>query len=286
LIVGLAGLALCRTALRDSGELSRRRIERLRALMAAEDRTWDWLPATELDSDVGYARWASVYDVPGNPLIAVEQPVVRQLLDRAPLGRVLDAACGTGRHAAYLASVGHEVVGVDSSVAMLEMARARLPHAELLRASLEDLPFPDGRFDHAVCTLALTHLPRLDRAVAELARVVRSGGHVVLSDIHPTFVEVLDAQARFLLPDDSGGYVRNHVHLHADYLAAFRRAGLQVLDCIEIRMRQEDLRAERLYNRAPEVVSDALVGLPYLLAWELASIDRLNVDTRGVASAS
>jgi ubiquinone/menaquinone biosynthesis C-methylase UbiE len=153
---------------------------------------------------------------------------------------------------------------------MLEMARARLPDAELRLASLEDLPFPTGRFDLAVCTLALTHLPRLDRAVAELARVVRPGGHLVLSDIHPTFVGVLDAQARFRLPDQRGGYVRNHVHLHSEYLAAFQQAGVLAVNCIEARMCEEDARGEPLYERAPEIVTDALVGLPYLLAWELA----------------
>jgi ubiquinone/menaquinone biosynthesis C-methylase UbiE len=270
LVVGMAGLAVCRSALRDAGERSRRRIEELRALLTAENADWDLLPATELDSDAGYAQWASAYDAPGNPLIAVEQPVVRGLLDRAPLGHALDAACGTGRHAAYLASAGHEVVGVDSSAAMLEMARARLPDAELRLASLEDLPFPTGRFDLAVSTLALTHLPRLDRAVAELARVVRPGGHLVLSDIHPTFVEVLDTQARFRLSDESGGYVRNHVHLHSEYLAAFRQAGVQTVNCIEARMCEEGARGEPLYERAPEIVTDALVGLPYLLVWELA----------------
>src|SRR5437879_2052306 len=94
LVVGMAGLALSRRALTDAGERSHRRIQELRALLTTENADWDLLPATELDSDAGYAQWASVYDAPGNPLIAVEQPVVRRLLDRAPLGRALDAACG------------------------------------------------------------------------------------------------------------------------------------------------------------------------------------------------
>jgi len=109
---------------------------------------------------------------------------------------------------------------VDTSPEMLAAARRRLPDADLRQASLESLPFADASFDLAVCSLALTHVPSptLDVAIAELARVLRPGGRLVLSDIHPAFVAVLDGQARF-----GGGFVRNHIHLPSAYLAAFRR---------------------------------------------------------------
>jgi SAM-dependent methyltransferase len=271
LVVGVTGLALCRHALSGPRHRSRQRIEELRALLAAGDAGWEPVPAAELAPGPGYALWAAAYDTPGNPLIAAEQPIVHRLLDRAPRGRALDAACGTGRHAAHLAAAGHEVVGVDSSAEMLAVARRRLPDVELRQASIESLPFPDGRFDLAVCALALTHLPALDLAIAELARVVRpGGGRLVLSDVHPAFVAVLDGQARFRSPDGEGGFVRNQVHLHADYLTAFRRSGLEVVDCVEAVVRAEDARAEPLHRLAPEAVTDAMVGLPYVLVWELA----------------
>jgi SAM-dependent methyltransferase len=270
LIVGVTGLALCRHVLSGPRHRSRQRIEELRALLATGDTGWEALPAAELTPEAGYALWAAAYDAPGNPLIGVEQPIIWALLDRAPRGRALDAACGTGRHAGHLAAMGHEVVGVDSSAEMLEVAQRRLPDVGLRQASIESLPFPDGRFDLAVCALALTHLPSLDLAIAELARVVRpSGGRLVLSDVHPSFVAVLDGQARFRSPDGSGGFIRNHVHLHADYLTAFRREGLDVLDCVEPVMGAEDAQAEPLHRLAPEAVTDAMVGLPYLLIWEL-----------------
>src|SRR5215471_1091214 len=195
LIVGVTGLALCRHVLSGPRNRSRQRIDELRALLAAGDAGWEAVPAGELAPVAGYALWAAAYDAPGNPLIAVEQPIVRALLDRAPRGRALDVACGTGRHAAYLAASGHEVVGVDSSAKMLQVARRRLPGVELRQASIESLPFADGCFDLVVCALALTHLPSLDRATAELARVVRrGGGRLVLSDIHPSIVAVLDGR--------------------------------------------------------------------------------------------
>lgn len=268
-IVGLTGLALCRSLISGPPDQSRSRIEELRASLTAEDADWDAAPLPELDPSAGYALWATVYDLPGNQLIVAEEAIVRPLLDQMPAGRALDAACGTGRHAAYLALSGHEVVGVDSSDEMLSVARERVAGSRFHRASIERLPFPDEQFDLVVCSLALTHLPRLDQAIAELARVVRPGGRMVLSDIHPTCVIVLDGQARFRSPDGNWGFVRNHVHLHADYLAAFRQASLRVLNCVDAIMRYEDVQAQPFYPLAPKAVADAMVGLPYLLVWDL-----------------
>jgi len=63
------------------------------------------------------------YDEPGNQLLDIEQTIVREILDTLPVGEALDAACGTGRHAAYLASLGHKMIGVDTSPEMLARAR-------------------------------------------------------------------------------------------------------------------------------------------------------------------
>jgi hypothetical protein len=92
----------------------------------------------------GYRAWASTYDSEDNPLIALEEPIVRQIVDGLPVGSALDAACGTGRHAAYLAARGHRVVGVDSSPDMLAYARARVPQAAFLAGDLRTLPLADG----------------------------------------------------------------------------------------------------------------------------------------------
>lgn len=62
-----------------------------------------------------YAQWAPFYDEPGNDLLEVEEPVVREILDVLPVGVAPDAARATGRYAAYLASLGHTVIGVDAS---------------------------------------------------------------------------------------------------------------------------------------------------------------------------
>jgi ubiquinone/menaquinone biosynthesis C-methylase UbiE len=119
---------------------------------------------------------------PGNRLIGKEQPIVRQILDRLPPGTAVDAACGTRRHAEYLAALDHTVIGVDSSPEMLAIARAKVPAGEFREGDLHHLSVPDQHADVVVCALALTHVPDLAPVMAEFAHVLRPDGHLVISD--------------------------------------------------------------------------------------------------------
>jgi SAM-dependent methyltransferase len=105
----------------------------------------------------------------------------------APGARVLDVGCGTGVVARELAArVGRRgrVVGVDPSRAFLREARRRSrgTGVRFRLGSGTDLPFRDGSFDAAVAVTVLLHVPRSDRVLAEMCRVVRPGGTVALLD--------------------------------------------------------------------------------------------------------
>lgn len=93
-------------------------------------------------------------------------------------GRVLDIGCGPGAGAALIAAeTAAAVVAADSSPRMVELAAARGLDARV--ADVQALPFEDGEFDCAVAAWMLYHVPDLDRALAELARVIRPGGLLV-----------------------------------------------------------------------------------------------------------
>ena len=121
-------------------------------------------------------HWSQTYDNPGNPLIRLEQPVVWSILDAVAPGAALDAACGTGRHARRLAELGHHVIGVDASSAMVDKARAALPETAFHVGDLSALPLESASVDLVVCALALEHVADLGRAIAELSRVLSSAG--------------------------------------------------------------------------------------------------------------
>lgn len=265
--LALAGMALARNWLggnRATSEDALAEVHRLAGQQAAE-----WLDAPERSVGDGYRDWALTYDLPGNPVIALEEPCVNALFARLPVGFVLDAACGTGRHAAELSRRGQRVVGVDASAAMLELARQRVPNAEFRAGELTALPLETASVDAAVCALALTHLPALPPAVAELARVVRVGGKIILSDIHPLFVE-FGGQAAYRGARGELAFIRNHLHSFADYLRSFREARLAVLDCHELAFGpvEIELWSRSVALRRP-VVAAAVERLPAIVVWEL-----------------
>jgi SAM-dependent methyltransferase len=270
-LVAVEGLALFRHLLEGDDATAEARIDEVRRIVGStEDSTFGLgADVPELDPRAGYARWAATYDRPGNPLISVEQPVVWALLDDLPVGRALEAACGTGRHAAQLVELGHEVTGVDGSPEMLDLARTRVPQARFLEGDLHDLPVEDGEFDLAVCALALGHCDDLHTPVAELTRAVRPGGQVVLSDLHPA-MSVAGGQALFETTDGSLAFVREHVHLHGEYLHAFGHSGLDVVRCLEPRFGPDEAAMQGMAAQfVPEATQAAFVGLPAALIWQL-----------------
>jgi len=268
LLVGVEGLALLRHLYDGTDADAGRRLAEVRRLL--DDPEFEpGEPTREADPRAGYGSWAETYDQPGNPVIALEQPAVWSVLDALTPGRALDAACGTGRHARHLADLGHEVVGIDLTPEMLERAAASVPEARFARADLREIPAPDSDFDVVVCGLALAHLPDLAGAVTELARVVRPGGRLVISVLHP-FQALLGWHAPF---SDAGGqraFVREHPHSHADYFAAFGAVGLRVAGCLEPRITEAEAGAKRrAFRHIPEATVEAYIGVPGVLVWDL-----------------
>jgi len=284
LLVGVEGLALLRHLYDGTDEDADRRLAEVRrvlddpALSAGE-------PTEEADARTGYQAWSDNYDEPGNPIIALEEPVVWSLLGRHPqhpqharqpeqprpteARRALDAACGTGRHTRHLVKLGYEAVGVDVSTAMLGRARANVPAARFAEADLRALPCGDASMDVVVSGLAFAHLPDLGEAVREVGRVLRPGGHAVISVLHP-FQAHLGWHAPFEDATGRRGFVREHSHTHADYLTAFRAAGLHVADCVEPQLTVDEARSKRrAFRHVPDATVAAYVGLPGVLVWDV-----------------
>ena len=116
-----------------------------------------------------------------------ERPATLALAGEVAGRRILDAGCGSGPLFAALRERGAIVTGVDASAAMLELARRRLGgDADLRVADLGDpLPFADGAFDDVIASLVLHYLEDWTAPLAELRRVLRPGGRLIVSVDHP-----------------------------------------------------------------------------------------------------
>ena len=171
-----------------------------------------------------------------------------------------------------LASRGHEVIGVDQSGAMLEIARKKLPSADFREGDLTALPLPDRSVDAVVCALALVHVPQVASALNEFARVLRPGGRVVISDVHP-FLVMLGWQAQFAAQGGEDGkasqrgFMRLHWHLASEYTGAATAAGLRLLSLAE-----PPLTESAVVTPAADIVPDAnraaFAGLPAVSVWD------------------
>jgi arsenite methyltransferase len=115
--------------------------------------------------------------------------LARAALGAAPGERILDVGCGPGFYCAeLLAEVGESgsVTGVDSSPAMLALAARRCAshdNVELLEGEAVDLPVRDESFDAALSVQVIEYVPDVEKALAELRRVLRPGGRVLIWDI-------------------------------------------------------------------------------------------------------
>ena len=195
---------------------------------------------------------------------------LRRLL--APLAgdvRALDAASGTGALAYALAPLVGEVVGVDQSEEYLEAAREHAPPGcTFLLGNAEALDFAYGDFDLVGCLRVLHHVRRPELVVAELARVTRRGGRILivdqLGDVDPIrslevdrFERARDASHTRLLPDaDVRGFLEaNDLVVTANEIVREVRDMARYLDVAGL----EGEERERVARMAP-AVSEVEVG--------------------------
>jgi ubiquinone/menaquinone biosynthesis C-methylase UbiE len=142
-----------------------------------------------------------------------------------PGSRVLDVGSGTGRPtAAVLAEAGHDVLGVDVSPVMVELATRQVPRARFELADARELPLDDGSLDAVTVYFSLLQMTRTEQTalVSRLARALRPGGTAVLATVP---VDADDVPHTFM-----GHPVRVSSFAADAFAELARRAGLTVLE--------------------------------------------------------
>jgi ArsR family transcriptional regulator len=138
------------------------------------------------------------------------EAAIAQILGEAPIGQLIDIGTGTGRMLELFAARADHALGIDRSSEMLRLARAKLSerglaNAELRQADLYALPLGDGAADVAILHHVLHFAQQPGAAIAEAARVLSTGGRLLIADFAPHDREELrtrDAHTRLGFSDE------------------------------------------------------------------------------------
>jgi ubiquinone/menaquinone biosynthesis C-methylase UbiE len=181
-----------------------------------------------------------LHEIASVAFVAAEKRRSLELLALRSGSSVLDVGCGNGPELDALAAIvgpGGRVVGLERSAALIAQARERgreeSESVELVQADAGALPFGDGEFDACRADRTLQHLADPGGALAEMVRVTRRGGHVVVSEsrwglVAPSLEQELTD--RVLTPLASGGEQRDWIgHRLA---AMFEQAGLTGVESV------------------------------------------------------
>lgn len=142
-----------------------------------------WTDERRRVTEEHFDRDASTYDAQDVPITPTHRRFVTTLLERCPAGaRILDAPCGTGKFFSMILDAGCQVLGVDQSTGMLEVARAKHPDVLTENVGLQELTFA-SEFDAAICVDAMENVFPEDwpLVLGNLRRAVRSDGYLYLT---------------------------------------------------------------------------------------------------------
>ena len=223
-----------------------RTVERLEQVKAAYDpdnvfrRNQNIAPVTAA-AQVQRRLWGTDPQAWADLAEAHNQPLFEVVLDAAAItkgARLLDVGCGSGLTLMLAEARGAITAGLDISPGLLQIARDRLPRADLREADMESLPFADAAFDAVTGVNAFQFAGDPQRALREAARVTRPGGHVVASLFaapeRSQGTVVHEAMSALIPPEQAADHAPYALSAPGNLEKALAGAGLHVADSGEV----------------------------------------------------
>ncbi len=189
------------------------------------------MPVT-LPPQEAYRLWAPAWETDPSAIVALESRFLAPWLSELSGKVVADLGCGTGRWLSFAQSRGAQVFGVDFCLEMLAVAQKKAGlSGRLAQADVGLLPLRDSCADVVLSALTLGHVSSLETAVAELARLVRPAGRLLISDFHPAAVE--RGWKRTFRSSGESYEIESRPYAKDQLLNSAAKHGLVLEECIE-----------------------------------------------------
>ena len=177
-----------------------------------------------------YDHWSSQYDINKNRTRDLDQKTTRASLEFLNFNSVLELGCGTGKNTRWLKERASNIMAVDFSEKMLDLARKKITsgNVKFQKADItKDWSWANHSYDMVTCNLVLEHIKDLDPIFENVFSKLDNGGHFFISELHP-FKQYTGTKARF----HSGGRLielETFTHHVSEYLNAATKAGFELI---------------------------------------------------------
>jgi ubiquinone/menaquinone biosynthesis C-methylase UbiE len=218
-----------------------------------------------VDPEQAYDWWAADYDSqPDNLMLALDEQVFGSLLQEMSLAgkQVIDVGCGTGRHWNHLLS-GHpaSITGYDVSEGMLKKLQEKFPGQHTVKLNDHRLEATaSASADLLISTLTVAHISNIKETLQEWDRVVKPGGHIIITDYHPN--ALARGGRRTFKHNTETVAITNNVHPVPDVIAMAGQLGWQLLRLEE---RNIDDTVKHFYEKQQALsLFEAFKGTPII----------------------
>jgi malonyl-CoA O-methyltransferase len=209
----------------------------------------------------GHALWSATYDADPNPLLELERRTVASWLSPLRGKTVVDVGCGTGRWIRYAQQQGAVACGLDLCEPMLRKGTGRYVQADALQ-----LPVRDACADFAVCAFTAGYLESPARLIAELARITRRGGRILVTDVHPS--AIASGWRRSFRSGSVTYDIENFAHSVQSLIRAGSRNGLSIMRTAEPSLGEPERHIFRECGRESRFESACAIPAIYALLWK------------------
>jgi ubiquinone/menaquinone biosynthesis C-methylase UbiE len=181
-----------------------------------------------------YNNWSEIYDTNLNKTRDLDQQVTIETLSEITFDSVLELGCGTGKNTEWLVQKATQVVAVDFSQGMLDIAISKIKskNVRFLQADItKNWDFNTEIFDLITCSLILEHIENLDFIFAQAFQKLERGGKFFICELHP-FKQYLGSKARF---ETEIGLVELDVYIHhmSEFVVNAQKNEFKILELSE-----------------------------------------------------